>query len=341
MPQTIYTQKTVRKIREKAEVKRNFLKELFFKKSSKSDTEIIILELEKGGEQVAPLVTPLESGRPVKNKTRSTNQIIAPNVAVKHLLTPKDYFIRPVGGELSGGEGPAVLAAKRLGEILKDQENYIVNREELMTAQFLTTGKVSAIEGDAGYEVDYGLENIETIASEKQWDGTTPEDPMVTLDELIANAERNGVKVENIVMGRKAARYFLELSKQNKNFSKDLQSEVTKKMVRENPGVTWLGTYTTYGIELYRYDRNLKGSDGTSIPLIPANVVAGGPSGGEVIYAPIVYMGGDKGAVTHMTERYSATNNPTPKTKEITTESRPVLQPVELTGYFSAIVCGE
>lgn len=338
MPQNIYTQKTVRKLREKAEVKRNFLRELFFKGSSKADTEVIMLELEKGGEYVAPLVTPLESGRLLPTKTRKTNQIIAPNVAPKYTLTPKDYFTRPVGGELSGGESPTVLAAKRLGKILKDQENTIVNREELMVAQFITTGKVTAIDGDAGYEVDYELENIETLAAEKQWDKDGV-DPLASVDELVANAEKNGVKVENIVMGRTAAKHFIEKLHNSKKLSKDLQSEVVKKMVRENPGVTWLGTYTTYGIELYRYDRSLRGPKNEVVELIASNVVAGGPSGGEIVYAPIIYMGGQKGAAMHMVERYSGINDTNIKTLEITTESRPVLQPVELTGYFAATVC--
>lgn len=338
MPQSIYTQKTVRELREKAEVKRNFLRELFFNRSSKSDTEIIYLELEKGGEYVAPLVTPLESGRLLPNKTRKTNQIVAPNVAPKYTVVPKDYFTRPVGGQLSGGEDPKKLAAKRLGKILREQENTIVNREELMVAQFLTTGKVTAIDGDAGYEVDYELENIETLPLEQQWDKDGV-DPLESVDNLVANAEKNGVKVENIVMGRTAAKHFIEKLHNTKKLSKDLQSEVVKKMVRENPGVTWLGTYTTYGIEIYRYDRNLRGPKNELVELIAPNVIAGGPSGGEIIYAPIIYMGGEKGAEIHITERYSGINNPTTKTKEITTESRPVLQPVELSGYFAATVC--
>lgn len=339
MPNSVYTQKTVRIIREKAEIKRNFLRELFFKKSSKSMTEEIMLELKKEGEYIAPLVTPLESGRLLQSKSRKTNQIKAPNVATKDILTPKDFFIRPYGGQLSGGEDPVKLAAKRLGEILKKQENYITNREELMVAQFLTTGKVVSLEGDAGYELNYELENIETLESEKQWDKPGV-DPLESLDELISNAEKNGVKIRNIVMGRLAAKHFKSKLHDNKNLSKDLQSEIVNKMVRTNPGVTWLGTYTTYGIEIYRYDRDLKGTDGTTINLIPPTVVAGGPEGGEIIYAPIVYMDNKSdSSVLHVAERYSNSHNPSPKIKEITTESRPVLQPVELTGYFAATVC--
>jgi len=40
----LYTPKTIRKVRENVEVKRNFLTELFFKKGTPVPTEEIILE---------------------------------------------------------------------------------------------------------------------------------------------------------------------------------------------------------------------------------------------------------------------------------------------------------
>lgn len=338
----IYTKKTLRKIREKAEVKRDFLRELFFKKSSKVPTEEIVLEIAKGGEYVAPMVTPLESGRLMPSKTIKTNIIKAPNIAPKYTLTPKDMFERIEGAPIVGGESPDITAAKKLGKILSDQENYIKNREELMVSQFLTTGKVTAIDGDGstGYEVNYGLENIETLSSEKQWDKEGV-DPLASIDELIMAAEENGVKVENIVLGKEAARIFMDKLHDSKKLSKDLQSEVVKKVIRTYPGVTWLGTYVTYNVEIYRYTKTLKKTDGKAIELIPKNVCLGGPSGGEIIYAPIVNFT-SKGPELHVTERFTnilPTQNQ--KSQEIVTETRPVLQPVELTGYFCAIVCSD
>lgn len=338
MPSSIYITKTVREIRKKGEVKRNFLREMFFKKTTLIQTDTVLLETKRGGEFVAPLVTPLESGRPLPDKTRKTNEIQAPNVGISYGLTPKDYFERPVGAQLSGGENPTISAAKKVGEVLKDQENYISNREELMTSQFLTSGKVEAIDGDAGYVVDYELENIETLPVDQQWDKEGV-DPLVSLDRLISTAEENGEKVENVVMGLKAAQIFLDKLLNSKKLSKDSQSEIVKKVVREHPGVVWLGTYTTYGIELYRYNRTVTTPKGEKINLISTNIVVGGPTGGEILYAPIINMGAKTGSEVHITARYSCVSTPTDKTKLITTEARPVLQPVELTGYFSATVC--
>lgn len=340
MPSSIYTTKTVREIRKKGEVKRNFLRELFFKKITLIQTATVLLETKKGGEYVAPMVTPLEAGRPLPDKAKKTNEIEAPNVGISYSLTPKDYFERTVGSQLSGGESPVLLAAKKVGEILKDQEKYISNREELMTAQFLTTGKVESLNGDAGYEVDYGLENIETLPLEQQWDKEGI-DPLVSLDRLIAIAEETGEKVENVVMGLKASQIFMDKLLTSKKLSKDYQSEFVKKVVREHPGVIWLGTYVTYGVELYRYNRTITTATGEKVNLIPTNVVVGGASGGEILYAPIINMGAKSGSEVHPVARYSCVSTPTDKTKLITTESRPVLQPVELSGYFSAAVCAK
>lgn len=330
----IYTPKTVRKIREKAELKRNFLISLFFPRRTTVTTEEIILECTKSGEQTAPFITPLESGRAIKNKKVRTNVITAPNIGVAEILTPKDFFVREAGMELSGFD-PVIRASKRLGEILRKQENYIVNKEELMVGQFLTTGKVTSLTGEDGYEVDYELENISTLSSGEQW-GKPGVNPLTSLDEIISNAEASGVLVGNIVMGADAAKNFMNNEYTKELLSKDLQSEFVKEVVREYPGVVWLGTYKTYGVEIFRYKRKVLGPDKTPMEIIPSNIVIGGPKDGEILYAPIVNMG--KGDI-HVTERYSNVVIPTEKVKKITTESRPVLQPSDLDGYFSVIVC--
>ncbi|MDU1911066.1 major capsid protein [Fusobacterium sp.] len=332
----IYTTKTVRKIRDKAELKRNFLISLFFPRRATVTTEEIILECTKSGEQTAPFITPLESGRAIKNKKVRTNVITAPNIGVAEILTPKDFFIREAGMQLSGEFDPVTRASKRVGEILRKQENYIVNKEELMVGQFLTSGKVTSLTGEDGYEVDYELENISTLPLVDQW-GKPGVNPLTSLDEIISNAEASGVLVGNIVMGVDAAKNFMNNEYTKEVLSKDLQSEFVKEVIREYPGVVWLGTYKTYGVEIFRYKRKVLGPDKkTPVEIIPSNIVIGGPKDGEILYAPIVNMGKSD---IHVTVRYSSVEVPTPKVKKITTESRPVLQPSDLDGYFSVIVC--
>ncbi|MDH6456918.1 hypothetical protein M2102_000533 [Fusobacterium sp. PH5-7] len=332
----LYTPKTVRKIRDAWEPKKNFLTDLFFTNSDTVPTEEVVLEITKGGEHVAPFVTPLEMGRPVVDRTTTTNLIIAPNIAVSRTLGPKDYFVREAGMNFFGEYDPATRVGKRIAEILINQEKYISNKEELMVSQFLTTGKVTSTTDEASYEVDYGIDNMETLQTGEKW-GTTGVNPITSLDNILAKAEESGVIIKNVVMGLSAADKFMNSSEFKKEMlSKDLQTEFVKEVIRQYPGVVWLGTYKTYGVELFRYSRKVIGYDGTEIQLMPTNMILGGSTEGKILYAPVINMGTSD---IHMVKRFSDVDSPNKKTKIISTESRPVLQPDDLSGYFNVIVC--
>lgn len=332
----LYTPKTVKKIRDAWQPKKNFLTDLFFKNSDTVATEEIMLEITKGGDHVAPFVTPLEMGRPVVDRKTSTNLIKAPNIAVSRTLGPNDYFVREAGMNFFGNYNPAERVGKRIAEILTGQERYISNKEELMVAQFLTTGKVTSTGKEANYEVDYGIDNMVTLESDKQW-GKTGVNPLTSLDGILAKAEESGVIVRNVVMGLTAADKFMNSPEFKKDIlSRDLQSEFVKEVTRQYPGVVWLGTYKTYGVELFRYSRKVIGYDGKEIQLMPTNMILGGSAEGKILYAPIINMGTSD---VHMVKRFSDVDSPNKKQKNVTTESRPVLQPDDLAGYFNVIVC--
>lgn len=332
----LYTPKTIKEIRKITALKRNFLTELFFSNEDTVGTEEVMLEYTKSGEYTAPFITPLESGRPVGDKKTKTNIIKAPSIAPERTLEPKDYFVRDAGMAITGGYNPAQRIGKRITEILTEQEIFITNKEELMVSQFLTTGKVTSATGEAEYEIEYGLENFSTLPSDEEW-GKTGVDPFVSLDKIIAKAEETGILVENLVLGTLAAEKLLNSEATKLHLSKDLQSDFVKEVTRKHPGVIWLGTYKTYGVDLFRYSRKIFSPDGkTKIQLMPENQIIGGPKGGTRLYAPVIFMG--KGDI-HQTKRYSNVVTPTEKTKKITTESRPVLQPCDLDGYFAVTVC--
>lgn len=332
----LYTPTTIKKIRQAAEVKRDFLTGLFFGKSTKALTETIILEYSKGGELTAPFLTPMESGRPVHSKTKKSNIITAPSIGPEYALTSKDIFEREAGESIEGFN-PIESTGKRIGEILSNQENYIKNRIELMVSQFLTTGVVKSGDKEVQYEVNYELGNKVTLQSNHKWTDSGI-NPLKSIDEMIQKSEENGLKTENIVLGLKAADVLVSSEDYKKAVSKDLQSEFVKKAIRIYPGIIWLGTYKKFGVELFSYSRKVIDTDGKSVQLMPTNMVVGGPSQGEVIYAPIVFMG--QGHI-HVTERFSNIDTRDPKVARITTESRPVLQPCDVDSYFSYIVCDE
>ena len=331
----LYSTKTLRKVRERVEVKSNFLRELFFKKEEKVPTSEIILEVTKGKESFAPFVAPLERGKPINEKKIKTNIIFAPKIGVTKTLSERDMYSRNAG---EGIIGTTESVVKKMKKILELQEETIVNKEELMVAQFLTTGKVISIEGESGYEVDYGLGNIETLPEAEQWD--KPEvNPIASLDKILSKAEENGHMTDVLVMGFDAAEAFLRSAEKQKLLSRDLQSEMVKQVIRKHSGVVWIGTYKTYGIEIYRYKRSLYTAEGVKIDLIPANVIIGGSTDGEILYAPVFNTADTKSEPLKKVTRYSYVKNIDDAGLQIITQTCPVLQPVDVDGYFCITVC--
>ena len=335
MSLNLYTAKTLRKVRERVVVKRNFLRELFFKKEEKVSSSEIILEITKGKESFAPFVAPLERGKPINEKKIKTNIIRAPKIGVTKVLAEGDMIVRNAGEGLLG-ETESIV--KKMKKILETQEEYIVNKEELMVSQFLTTGKVTSIEGDFGYEVDYGLGNIETLPEAEQWDKAEV-NPIASLDKILSKSEENGHMIEVLVMGFNAAEHFIRSAEKQRLLSRDLQTEMVKEVLRRHSGVVWLGTYKTYGVEIYRYKRSLLTSKGKKIDLMPSNVLIGGSTDGEILYAPIFNTADTKSEPLKKVKRYSYVKNIDDAGLQIITQSSPVLQPVDVDAYFCVTVC--
>lgn len=337
-----YKTSIIREIRSNVERKPNFLRDIFFPNVENTDEEDIILEISKGGNRIAPFVSPVEDGRIMKNKGRNTNIITAPNIAPKYVLTPKDLFERPVGASFQGGDKPAIRQAKKIGKVLKDQETFITNKEELMIGQFLTTGKVTSLDGDHPYELDYKLENQDTLETSKKWD-TVGVDIFQCIRDYVDEAEANsGEKIDVVILGRRASKNLLSSANVDEKLDKKNKTEAVITVIKKFPGISWLGTLDS-AINIYSYRQDLKDEKENKIEILPQNMMIGGPSGGTIIYAPVIYFAkegsgqSDEVFVESRHSRIAVSENG--KQKSISTESRPVLQPFDLDAYFSVVVC--
>lgn len=331
----IYTTKTIVKVRAKVEVKRNFLKNMFFPTEILVDNSQIMMEITKSKEIAAPFVTPIEAGKQMLHRKTKTNIITAPKIGVFKILGENDYYLREAGEEIT----PKIITktVEKVKTILEEQEDSIINKEELMVSQFLTTGKVTSMTGEAGYEVDYGVGNIETLPLEELWNNPAVS-PSKSLNNLILKAEESGTKIETIVMGFEAADIYMEEAQEKRLLSRDLQSEFVKEVTRIYPGVVWLGTHKTFGVELFKYKRTLTDIQGNKHEVMPTNVVIGGAKGGEVLYAPIFNTSDVNSFPLKKVKRFSYVKNVDDSGQQIITQSRPVLKPMDVDGYFCATV---
>lgn len=329
----MYNTRRVTKVRAAMDMKRNFLTALFFSEKIEQDKRTVRIEMEKNGEYFAPFVTKMESGRPMPDTTIKTNDVEIPEVAPEYTLKPDDYYKREAGQEESVDVVRNVL--NKIKRILTNQENYITNKEELMVSQFLTTGKITSIGKEAEVEIDYQVSNIGVLPVEEQWNQATAT-PKLSLEKMIMDAEECGTKVGAVVMGWEAGYNFENSLDKDKEFSKDNQTEWVKKQLRQYPGVIWIGTWNKFGIELFRYTRNVKNSDDNSnVALMPQNMVVGGPIGGTMLYGSIINTSIPNTNPVKVGARFAWKDSTTAKTEKITTSSAFVLQPLDPDSYFA------
>lgn len=333
----MFTTSVIREIRTGLSIKPNFLRELFFKNSELLDDETIILEYKKSGNVAAPFVSPIENGKVQRNKGRTANIIVAPNIQPKHVIDAKDVFVRVVGAAFQGGKKPSQKQADKILEILAEQEIQITNKEELMISNFLTTGKVKSLKGEHPVEVDYQMTNQWTLTGTEKW--TDPAaDIFASIRKFVGFTEAKSKQlVDKVVIGEKGAQLVLANDKVDKKLDILNKTEAVIQTIKQFPGIMYLGKLDSK-IEIYSFNQSvIDSTSGEEIKLLPPNMMIGGPSNGTVLYAPIVDF---KEKTIYVTDRYSRDNvSENGKELSITTEARPVLQPGDVDAYFSVIVC--
>ena len=337
----VYATKTIQLIRRGLQNNPNFILDTFFPNRETVQDEEILLEIELAGNQMAPFVSPIENGRIMIEKGYQSNLIMAPSLAPKHVITPKDMFKRNAGDNITGGESPASRQSKNAGRILAKQELYIKNREEYMAGQFLTLGKIKSAEGDHQYELNYQMPHIHTLVAGEKWNEANV-NPLDTIDKFVDECEESGTACENIIMGSLAAKHFNNSEVLNKQLDIRNKQFMTVELQKKYPGIVYMGFYEARQVHLYAYNRSVMDSKGVKKAIIPPNMIVGGPSGGTILYAPVVYHKNEESSSIHEEIRYSSVQiSESGKEKTIVTESRPVFKPLDLSSYFSAIVCDE
>lgn len=331
-----YSTSVIREVRSTFGRKENWLVDMFFKRKSTVSDENIILELKNGQNKAAPFISDVENGRVIKEKGRISNVIKAPSIGVEHPLTAKDIFMRVVGGTQQGGPTLAQRYQSRVAQILAEQENALINKEELIVAQFLTTGKVVSLDGEHPVEIDYQMPTIETLTAGNKW-GEANVDIFTSIRKYVDNAEKaSGAIVNMVVLGERGANKLLNNPELDKRLDVKNKTEAILEVVAKYPGIRYLGRLDGK-IDIYSFNKQLTDAKEEVIDLIPQNIMIGGPSEGEIIYAPIIDF--EEEAIYEEMRHTRNTVSKSGKQKIISTESRPVLQPCDLKAYFSVVVC--
>lgn len=115
--------------------------------------------------KIAPYVSPLVAGRVVKTKSEKVTSFKPAYVKPKHVVDPGRTIKRRPGERIAGNLSPAERLDLIVADILREQDEMITRREEVMALEVLRTGKVVVASDDfPAMEVDFERNAAHTVA---------------------------------------------------------------------------------------------------------------------------------------------------------------------------------
>lgn len=184
--------------------------QMFFPTAATFGTAEVAFDKIKKERRLAPFVSPLVSGRPRRERGGFLTTLEPAYIKETDVVRPTRLLKRRLGEALNGEMSAAERHDAVVADILVEQEENIVGREEWMAVQAVLYGKV-IMEGPdhPAVEVDYGRspENQIVLAGAAKWDAVDVEtyDPTDDLEEW--SSETTGA-VGLVIMGKGAWKLF-------------------------------------------------------------------------------------------------------------------------------------
>jgi hypothetical protein len=181
------------------------LKNFYVKGVVTFNTAEVFFDKIKKGRKLAPLVSPMESGKPNKERSAIQQSITPAYVKPTDAITSDLLLKRRPGERPLGTLNPAERRQAIVADKLMEQDASIERREEWMVVQMLTTGKV-VLEGPEfeSVELDYerSPENQVTLIGGDCWDVLDKETSEKPLKDIEAWAENCHLLADHVVMDK-------------------------------------------------------------------------------------------------------------------------------------------
>ena len=251
---------------------------MFFPTVATFPTEEVAFDKIRRGVRLAPFVAPMVSGKARRERGGTTTTFTPAYVKPTDVVRPTRLLKRLPGEALNGSMDPAQRHDAVVADILNEQEQEIVHREEWMCAQALTTGKIPVVGKGVNVVIDFGLTNKPKLTSTNVWGGTTAK-PLKNLDDWVGQVADNGfANVDMAIMGKTALEKFVE----DANVQKVLDNRrfyIGEIAPRDMPnGVRYVGHINSPALDIYTYTEKFLDDwtdpDEPALkPLIPDNMV--------------------------------------------------------------------
>jgi len=340
MAVNLFEPRTMLKFVERMPKATTFLRDKFFAQKEFSPTAKVDVDIKIGGLKVAPYVSEKIGGKVVENSGYRTETFAPPLVAPLKVTTAADIQMRSMGENLYSSQTPDERAAKKLLDDMKDLDQMVTRREELMCAQAIFHGEIE-VKGDGiDYLISFGHTNRETLSGANLWSvGTSTK-----LDDLKrwrqTVQETGFVNTDHVIMAGDVADKLLKdedilklLNIRNVNIGQIAINELPS-------GATYIGYLSEVG-HLYSYNAHYYNEDTKKAePLVPAGSLAllSSETDFSMGYAAITIIK-DNEFTTYETERVpDSWVEKNPDRKMLQMSSKPLPIPKEINGWFVAKV---
>lgn len=124
-----------------------FLLNTFFNREKVFNTRSIEFDVVEGARRLAPFVSPLVAGKPMRREGYKTMQLAPAYIKPTDLVVPSEGFVRRAGEAYGGTMSPQARFDMLVADVLDQHRQMIENRLEWMAAQALVNGGIT-ISGD-------------------------------------------------------------------------------------------------------------------------------------------------------------------------------------------------
>ena len=267
---------------------RRFLLELFFPDEQTFDTEDVLFDKVDRARRLAPFVSPLVAGKPMKSQGYETKSFRPAYVKPKHVVEPGKALKRRAGEALTGEMDPRDRYEAQVLANLELEDDQIARREEWMASQILKTGKV-IVEGEdfPKQEVDFGRNaaHSKALTSTARW-GESGVSPFADLKGWGSTVAANsGFTPRMVILDPLAADLVMEDENLQKIMDNRRQSSGMLEFLGELTGapgeeVAYLGAAGPF--EFWQYQQLYTDEDGNvSKMMTDYSVIMGSPAGAQ------------------------------------------------------------
>lgn len=317
----------------------SFLLDTFFRITETSQTRYVDIDVIKGKRRLAPFVNPRLEGKMVEKRVYQTFTYAPPYIKPKMITTAEEILKRQPGETIySGNMGPMQRAQQQLGKDLAELDEMILRREEWMAAQALQTGKIPVVGEGVDDEIDFlmATNHLVTLSGTSLWSNAASK-PIEDLEDW---AERiiqdSGLTVDTIIMGKNAARAFINNADVQKKLDMLKFQMVTVAPQKIRPGVRYIGTVDSVADIWVYHDWYYDDVSQTEKPLIDPNKVILGSTQARCIrhYGAIQDLDA-VGAVPRFPKSWESKD---PSGRFLLLQSAPLPAPHQIDGFVCAKV---